>query len=99
MQGIAITSERLVSVGNTVTDMGALLEKEIAATGQVLAGIRAGWRSDEAAPRYAAALERYLEQAGALKDALVGRGAALVGTGHRFGEAETVLAGEIPAGS
>ena len=99
MQGLSIASERLVSTGHTVADIGALLEREIAATGQVLAGIRAGWRSDQAAPRYAAVLEAYLDQAAALKDALVGHGVALAGTGQRFAEAEAALAAEIPAGS
>ncbi|GGM08628.1 WXG100 family type VII secretion target [Nakamurella endophytica] len=99
MQGISITSDRVVAMGGAAEAVGAELTREIAAAREILEGIRAGWRSDQAAPRYAAALEGYLQEAAELRDALVGHGAALERTGRAFAEAESALAAGLPQGS
>jgi WXG100 family type VII secretion target len=92
VDGIAISTERIATAAEGVSDVGALLNKEISAMRDLLAQISAGWQSDSAAPRFAATMQGYLEQATQLKDALLSHGASLLTTGHRFAEAESNLA-------
>ena len=92
MDGISISTERIATAGVGVSDVGVLLTREIAAMGELLAQISSGWQSDSAAPRFAATVHGYLEEAARLKDALLSHGAALLATGHRFAEAEADLA-------
>lgn len=96
MEGISLSSERVVAVGTGVEDVGVRLTREIIAMGDLLGEIRGGWQSDQAAPRFASSLQGYLDQATVLKDALVSHGQTLVSTGHRFAEAEANLAAGIP---
>ncbi len=98
MDGIAISTERIAAAGAGVTDVGGLLATEIAGMGDLLDEIRAGWQSDSAAPRFAAALQGYLDEAAVLKDSLIRSGAGLVSTGHRFADAENHLAAALPGG-
>ena len=99
MDGISLSSERVVAVGTGVDDVSVRLAREIAAMGDLLGEIRSGWQSDQAAPRFAASLQGYLDEATVLKDALVSHGQTLVETGRRFAEAEAGLAAGIPAGA
>ncbi|MET3804575.1 uncharacterized protein YukE [Nakamurella sp. UYEF19] len=92
MDGITISTERITAAGAGVTDVGTLLAGEISTMTDLLAQIRSGWQSDSAAPQFATAMHGYLDQATQLKNALLGHGAGLVTTGHRFAEAEGSLA-------
>ena len=65
---------------------------------ELLGQIRAGWQSSEAAPRFAAAMEGHLADAAALKDALLGHGAALIDGGRSgSGRPRSALAAAVPA--
>lgn len=97
MEGFSVTTERIASAGGGVTAVAASLATEITNMDGILSEIRAGWQSSEAAPRFVGAMELFLEQATTIKDALVSHGASLVAVGNRFGEAESALAGGIPA--
>ncbi len=92
MDGIAINTERIATAGKGVTDVGTLLTKEISTMNQLLGDIRTGWRSDTAAPAFAATMHNYLDQATQLKNALLSHGASLVSTAQKFAEAESQLA-------
>lgn len=92
MDGIAISTERIGSAAAGVSEVGALLAGEIGTMADLLAQIRSGWQSDSAAPTFAATMQRYLDQAAQLKDALLGHGATLLSTSHRFAAAENELA-------
>lgn len=96
MEGISISSERVAAAGGGVQDVSSLLGKEIVIMGELLGEIRAGWQSDQAAPRFAAGLQGYLDQAAVLRNALASHGQSLVSTGQRFAEAEATLAAAIP---
>ena len=91
MDGIAISTERIATVGVGVTDVGAALASEIGTMEDLLAQIKSGWQSDSAAPQFAAKMHGYLQEATQLKDALLGHGATLQVTSRRFAEAETAL--------
>lgn len=97
MEGFSVTTERIATAGTGVTDVGTALAREIAAMHGMLDDIRVGWRSTDAAPRFAAAMAGHLEQATSLKDALLSHGESLVGVGRRFDETEAAVAGAIPA--
>ena len=92
MDGIAISTERINAAGAGVTDVGHLLTGEINTMNDLLAQIRSGWQSESAAPRFAATMQGYLDEATRLTSALLGHGATLVATGGRFAEAETTVA-------
>ncbi len=91
MDGITISTDRIATAGAGVTEVATLLLREIGVMDDLLAEIRSGWQSDSAAPRFAAVMEGYLDQARQLKDALLGQGATLLTTGRRFDEAEQSL--------
>ena len=92
MDGIAVSSERIATAGVGVSEVSTLLTREIGTMGDLLAQIRSGWQSDAAAPRFAALMQGYLDQAAQLTHALQAHGSTLVATGHRFAEAEDSLA-------
>ncbi len=92
MDGITISTERITTAGAAVTDVGGLLAREIATMGELLAGIRSGWQSDTAAPRFAATMQGYLDQAIRLKDTLISHGTTLQSAGRQFALAENDLA-------
>ncbi len=92
MDGIAISTDRIVTAGAGVSEVGDLLSREIATMGELLAQIRSGWQSEAAAPRFAAIMQGHLDQATGLTRALLSHGAALTISGHRFAEAESGLA-------
>jgi uncharacterized protein YukE len=98
MDGIAISTERIATAGNGVTDVGTLLTREIGAMENLLGEIRSGWQSDSAAPAFAARMHEYLEQATQLKAALVSHGATLVSTAGRFAEAENRISDGMRGG-
>jgi uncharacterized protein YukE len=98
MDGITISTDRIATAAMGVSDVGALLGREIGAMGDLLTEIRSGWQSDSAAPRFAATMQDYLDQATQLKDALLAHGATLLATGHRFNEAEHILADGMRGG-
>jgi len=97
MSGLTIDTARIAAAGTGVSDVGNSLAREIAAMHEMLGQIRAGWQSSEAAPRFAAAMDGHLADAGVLKDALLGQGVALATAAARFGAAETALADAVPA--
>lgn len=96
MSGLSIDTQRIAGAGVGVSDVGTALSREIATMHDLLGQIRGGWQSSEAAPRFAAAMENHLADATALKDALIGQGAALSSVAQRFGETEAVLADAVP---
>jgi uncharacterized protein YukE len=97
MAGLTIDTQRIAGAGDAVTEVAGSLTREISSMREQLDHIRAGWRSSDAAPRFAAAMEQHLADATLLKDALVGQGSALTAAAARFGEAEVALAQAIPA--
>ncbi len=96
MEGFSVATERIATAGTGVTDVGTALAREIAAMHGMLDEIRAGWRSTDAAPRFAAVMTSHLDQASTLKDALLSHGESLVAVGRRFDETEAAVAGAIP---
>lgn len=98
MDGIAISTDRIATAGSGVTEVGALLAREIGVMNELLAQIRSGWQSDSAAPQFATIMHGYLDQAAQLKDALLSHGATLLSTGRRFAEAEQSLAQSMTGG-
>src|SRR6476469_744621 len=97
MSGLHIDTQRIGTAGLGVSDVGASLAREIATMQDLLAQIRSGWQSSEAAPRFAAAMEAHLADATALKDALLAQGTGLTTAAQRFGETENALADAVPA--
>ncbi|MBM9466687.1 WXG100 family type VII secretion target [Nakamurella leprariae] len=97
MQGFSITTERIAATGGAATDIGGRLAGEIGTMHGLLADLRAGWQSSEAAPRFAAAMEGHLAAAATLKDALLTHGSSLTSTAQQFDAAESALAGAMPA--
>lgn len=97
MAGLTIDTQRIAGAGDAVTDVAGALTREIASMREQLGRIRAGWQSSDAAPRFVAAMERHLDDATTLKEALVGQGSALTAVAARFGEAEAALAQTVPA--
>jgi WXG100 family type VII secretion target len=98
MDGISISTERIATAGADVSDVAGLLMREIGTMGDLLAQISGGWQSDSAAPRFAAVMNGYLEQATQLTKALISHGSTLVAAGHRFAEAESSLAQGMQGG-
>lgn len=98
MEGFSVSSERITAAGGGVSDVAGSLTKEITAVQDMLDQIRTGWQSSVAAPRFAVATQGHLDQAILIKDALASHGASLVNTGRQFDQAESALAGSIPAG-
>jgi uncharacterized protein YukE len=97
MQGFSITTERIAATGGVATDIAGRLAGEIGVMHGLLADLRIGWQSSEAAPRFAAAMDGYLATATTIKDALLTHGASLTGAAQQFGAAESALAGALPA--
>jgi uncharacterized protein YukE len=97
MDNLSVSTQRIATAAAGVGDVGTSLAREIATMHELLGRIRAGWQSSEASPRFAAAMEGHLADAGALKDALLGHGAALMTAAQRFGDTESVLAADVPA--
>ena len=97
MDGLSLTTQRVAAAATGVSDVGASLAREIATMHDLLGQIRGGWQSSEAAPRFAAAMQGHLADATALKDALLGHGAALMRAAQRFGQTESALADAVPA--
>jgi hypothetical protein len=97
MDGLSLTTQRVAAAATGVSDVGASLAREIATMHDLLGQIRGGWQSSEAAPRFAAAMQGHLADATALKDALLGHGAALMTAAQRFGQTESALADAVPA--
>ena len=97
MSGLTIDTQRIANTGIGVSDVGGALASEIATMHDLLAQIRGGWQSSEAAPRFASAMEGHLADAAALKDALLSQGGALLTTAQRFAQTEAALAAAVPA--
>ena len=97
MSGLTIDTQRIANTGIGVSDVGGALASEIATMHDLLAQIRGGWQSSEAAPRFASAMEGHLADAAALKDALLSQGGALSTTAQRFAQTEAALAAAVPA--
>ena len=95
MNGFVVETQRVAAAGSEVDRGAAALGTEIAAMHRTLEQIQAGWRSTEAAPRFAAALLTHLEQVTAMKDALLGQGAALTTSAQKMAAAEAALAGAM----
>lgn len=96
MDGIVVSSDRVVSTGTAVGDVGHRLGGEIVLMHDLLGEIQAAWQSDQAAPRFARSMQGYLGEATALRDALLSQGAGLLGAGRAFAEAETAVAAAVP---
>lgn len=95
MNGFVVETQRVAAAGSEVGRGAAALGTEIQAMHRTLEQIQAGWRSTEAAPRFAAAMLAHLEQVTAMKDALVGQSTALTGSAQRMAAAEAALAGAM----
>jgi WXG100 family type VII secretion target len=98
VDGFDVTTERIAGVAGRVEDTGTALGREIATMHDLLAEIRAGWQSSEAAPRFAAAMQHYLDEAAQLKDALLGHADALAITGRSFASTESSIATALTGG-
>lgn len=97
MDGFDIATDRIATAASGVDEVGAALHREIAAMEGTLADIGAGWRSTSAAPRFAAAMGRYLDEARLLADALLSHGSSLAATSRAFEQAEEAVAAATPA--
>jgi WXG100 family type VII secretion target len=97
MDGFDITTGRISTAAAGVEQVADALTGEIATMRDLLAEISAGWQSSAAAPRFAAAMQGYLDQAGALKDALLSHGQGLAATVRAFEQAEDAVAQSTPA--
>lgn len=97
MDGFDIASERIKSAATGVDGVGAALQREIVTMDGLLGDIRAGWQSTSAAPRFAAAMEGYLDDARTLAQALISHGASLSSTAQAFDQAEETVAAATPA--
>ncbi|WP_353648939.1 WXG100 family type VII secretion target [Nakamurella sp. A5-74] len=95
MNGFVVETQRVAAAGSEVGRGAAALGAEIQAMHRTLEQIQAGWRSTEAAPRFAAAMLAHLEQVAAMKDALLGQSTALTGSAQRMAAAEAALAGAM----
>lgn len=96
MDGIAVSSERVVATGTAVGDVGQRLGTEIGVMHDLLGEIQRGWQSDQAAPRFARSMQGYLDEAAALRDALLSHGESLLGAGRAYAEAESAVAAAVP---
>ena len=97
MDNLSVSTQRIATAAAGVGDVGTSLAREIATMHELLGRIRAGWQSSEASPQFAAAMDGHLADAGALKDALLGHGAALMTAAQRIGDTESALAADVPA--
>ena len=97
MDNLSVSTQRIATAAAGVGDVGTSLAREIATMHELLGQIRSGWQSSEASPRFAAAMEGHLEAAVALKDSLLGQGAALMTAAQRIGHTESALAADVPA--
>lgn len=97
MEGFDITTERIATAATGVDAVGAALQHEITTMDGILADIGAGWHSTSAAPRFAAAMEGYLDDARLLAQALISHGAGLQDTSTAFAQAEEAIAAATPA--
>jgi WXG100 family type VII secretion target len=98
MDGFEVTTGRIGTAAAGVGDASAALGREVATMHDLLAEIQAGWQSSEAAPRFAAAMQGYLEEARQLKDALLGQADALAATGRSFEATEASIAAAFSGG-
>lgn len=96
MEGFDIATDRIATAASGVDEVGAALHHEISAMEGTLADIGAGWRSTSAAPRFAAAMDGYLDEARLLAEALLGHGASLAATSRTFDQAEEAIATATP---
>lgn len=96
MNGFDVATERIATAATGVEGVGTALRGEIATMDGILADLGAGWKSTSAAPRFAAAMEGYLDEARLLTGALLGHGASLAATGTSFAQAEEAIAAATP---
>lgn len=97
MDGFDIATDRIATAASGVDQVGAALHREIASMEATLADIGAGWRSTMAAPRFAAAMGGYLDEARLLAETLLGHGANLAATSRAFEQAEETISAATPA--
>lgn len=97
MDGFDIATDRIQAAASGVDQVGASLHREIAAMEGTLADIGAGWHSTTAAPRFAAAMGGYLDDARRLAEALISHGASLAVASRTFEQAEGAIAAATPA--
>ena len=98
MDGFEVTTPRIAAAATGAGDAGAALGSEIATMRELLAEVQAGWQSSEAAPRFAAAMQGYLDDAEQLRGALLTQAGALGATGRTFEAAESSIAAAFPGG-
>lgn len=98
MEGFEVSTGMIAAAAAGAGDAGAALGREIATMHDLLAEIQAGWQSSEAAPRFTAAMQGYLEEARQLKDALLSQAEALVATGRSFEATESSIAAAFAGG-
>lgn len=99
MDGFEVTTAHIAAAATGAGDAGAALGREIATMHELLAEIRAGWQSSEAAPRFATAMQGYLEDAEQLRGALIGQADALATTGRAFENTEASIASALGGGA
>ncbi|HET8588894.1 MAG TPA: WXG100 family type VII secretion target [Nakamurella sp.] len=97
MDGFDVTTGRIATAAAGVEQVADALTGEIATMRDLLGEISAGWQSSAAAPRFLAAMQGYLDQAAALKDALASHGQGLTATVRAFERAEDAIAQSTPA--
>lgn len=97
MSELTIDTTRIAQAGAGVSDVGTSLGTEIGTMHDLLAQIRAGWQSSEAAPRFARAMEVHLADAGTLRTALLSQAEALSTAAGRFAQTEMAVADSVPA--
>ncbi len=97
MSELTIDTTRIAQAGAGVSDVGNALGTEIGTMHDLLAQIRAGWQSSEAAPRFARAMEVHLADAATLRTALLTQANALTTAAGRFAQTEMAVADAVPA--
>jgi uncharacterized protein YukE len=98
VDGFEVSTGRIAAAATGAGDVGAALGREIATMHDLLAEIQAGWQSSEAAPRFAAAMQGYLDDAAQLKDALLAQAAALTTTSRSFESTESSISAALAGG-
>lgn len=96
MDGFTIESDRIATAASGVEQVGERLQAEINTMEGLLGDITSGWQSTSAAPRFATAMQGYLDEARALSTALLSHGAGLAATGRVFDQAEEAVSASTP---
>lgn len=96
MNGFDVDTDRITTAATGVEAIAEALQGEIATMESIMAELSTGWQSSSAAPRFAAAMEGYLADAGILAQALTSHGDGLSRASTSFAQADDAIAEATP---